>query len=41
MKLKTEPKSPKSEKGEKRGEVIINEKKKRIKTPSTGEHECP
>lgn len=28
MKLKTEPKSPKSEKGEKRGEVIINEKKK-------------
>ena len=28
MKLKTEPKSPKSEKGEKRGEVIINEKNK-------------
>lgn len=29
MKLKTEPKSPKSEKGEKRGEVIINGGKKK------------
>lgn len=30
MKLKTESKSPKNEKGDKRGEVIINGKKKRI-----------